>query len=132
MFKKEDYNNYIMDNIINRVLYYCNSTSELKLHPAELIMQLSIDSLLFLSDCSLDDFKIRVSNSIQKMYEDYRQDYDKANKNLNPENKTNDIELSFDKNVKYESVEDIKKELQEVLEKNFDEIIITPTSTKIH
>jgi hypothetical protein len=131
MFSREDYYNYL-SRIKGKMDLFCNNNSILLIHPIDVALSQCFFDMLLLSSLNIDDCCNAVLKMVENIYLDNKDYFDDKNKNLNPENKINGVTLSFDKNIKYETEEDIKKELQDILEKNSDEIIITPTSTKIH
>jgi len=131
MFKKEDYYN-CLNRIKEDIDRYIIQNINYKIHPFDVILHRWFADYLSLSLVNINKVKEDFSITIDNIYLENKEFFDHVNKNLNPENKINGVTLSFDKNIKYETEEDIKKELQEVLGKNSDEIIITPTPTKIH
>lgn len=131
MYNKEDYYkclNRIKEDIDKYIIQNINY----KIHPLDVILHRWLADFLSLSLVSINKLKEHFSITIDNIYLENKEFFDHVNKNLNPENTINGVTLSFDKNIKYETEEDIKKELQKVLEKNSNEIIITPISTKIH
>lgn len=94
MFTKENYYDYL-DRIKDRVDNYFDRTAILAIHPVDISLSQCFVDMLLLSPQNMDSIKNSILKMIENIYLDNKEYFDEKNKNLDSENKENNLPKNY-------------------------------------